>query len=229
MTGLTVDIRELRLAGRVVLGPVAFTVAAGEVVALVGPSGCGKSTLLRLAAGLAHDGLDGAVHWTPAPRRPGVVFQQPRLLPWRTVRQNLAIAGADPALAADLLGRLGLASSADAWASHLSLGMARRLALVRALAIHPDALLLDEPFTSLDEANAVVARTLLLERWHHRPVPTLLVTHDLAEAASLADRVLVLSPGPARLLADHRLPPDAVRRPDAVTGTVAALRGMMAV
>ncbi|WP_044564526.1 ATP-binding cassette domain-containing protein [Azospirillum sp. B4] len=223
MTRLIVDIREKRLAGRPVLGPIAFTVDTQEVVALVGPSGCGKSTLLRLAAGLDRE-VTGTVRWSgPAPRL-GVVFQQPRLLPWRTVRQNLDIAGAGGEEGQRLLERLGLAAKADVWASHLSLGMARRLALARALAMDAQALLLDEPFASLDEANQRLARAVLLEHRLRRPTPTLLVTHDLAEAVALADRVLVLSPGPARLLVDQPVP-DAARTDAAVAAeTVAALR-----
>ncbi|TWB37250.1 ABC transporter ATP-binding protein [Nitrospirillum pindoramense] len=225
MTRLTVDIREKRLAGRAVLGPVSFGLDAGEVVALVGPSGCGKSTLLRLVAGLDRE-VTGTVRWSGEGPRLGVVFQQPRLLPWRTVRQNLDLAGADGAEATRLLERLGLAAKADVWASQLSLGMARRLALARALAVDAQALLLDEPFASLDEGNQRLARAVLAEYLVRRPVPTLLVTHDLAEAVALAHRVLVLSPGPARLLFDQAVPPGVRTDPALAAATVAVLRDL---
>jgi NitT/TauT family transport system ATP-binding protein len=229
MTRLTVDIREKRLAGRPVLGGLAFSLDEGEVVAVVGPSGCGKSTLLRLVAGLDRE-VTGTVRWSgEGPRlgpRLGVVFQQPRLLPWRTVRQNLALAGADTAEGDRLLERLGLAAKVDVWASQLSLGMARRLALARALAVDAQALLLDEPFASLDEGNQRLARTVLREHLLRRPVPTLLVTHDLAEAVALAHRVLVLSSGPARLLFDQAVPPEVRTDPALAAATVAALRDL---
>nr|WP_246463285.1 ATP-binding cassette domain-containing protein [Nitrospirillum iridis] len=224
---MTVDIREKRLAGRLVLGAVAFTVEAHEVVALVGPSGCGKSTLLRLVAGLDRD-LTGTVRWSGAAPRLGMVFQQPRLLPWRTVRQNLTIAGAGLEEGDRLLDRMGLADKADVWASQLSLGMARRLALARALAVDAQALLLDEPLASLDEGNQRLARVILREYWLRRPVPTLLVTHDLAEAVALAHRVLVLSPGPARLLFDHPVPDGARTDAALAARTVSALRELAA-
>ncbi|MEA1673331.1 ABC transporter ATP-binding protein [Nitrospirillum sp. BR 11163] len=227
MTRLTVDIREKRLSGRPVLGGLAFSVDAGEVVAVVGPSGCGKSTLLRLAAGLDRE-VVGTVRWSGegAGPRLGVVFQQPRLLPWRTVRQNLALAGADGAEGERLLERLGLAAKADVWAAQLSLGMARRLALARALAVDAQALLLDEPFASLDEGNQRLARAVLAEYLLRRPVPTLLVTHDLAEAVALAHRVLVLSPGPARLLFDQAVPSGVRADPTLAAATVAVLRDL---
>ncbi|MEA1648805.1 ATP-binding cassette domain-containing protein [Nitrospirillum sp. BR 11164] len=225
MTRLTVDIREKRLAGRPVLGGLAFSLDVGEVTAVVGPSGCGKSTLLRLVAGLDRE-VTGIVRWSGAVPRLGVVFQQPRLLPWRTVRQNLTLAGADAAEGDRLLERLGLAAKADVWASHLSLGMARRLALARALAVDAQALLLDEPFASLDEGNQRLARAVLREHLLRRPVPTLLVTHDLAEAVALAQRVLVLSSGPARLLFDQAVPVEVRTDPARAAATVAALRDL---
>ncbi|TWB63892.1 NitT/TauT family transport system ATP-binding protein [Nitrospirillum viridazoti] len=229
VTRLIVDIREKRLAGRPVLGSLAFSLDEGEVTAVVGPSGCGKSTLLRLVAGLDR-GVTGTVRWSGEGARPvpnlGVVFQQPRLLPWRTVRQNLALAGADPVESERLLERLGLAAQADVWASQLSLGMARRLALARALAVDAQALLLDEPFASLDEGNQRLARAVLAEQLLRRPVPTLLITHDLAEAVALAHRVLVLSSGPARLLFDQTVPPGVRTDPALATATVAALRDL---
>jgi NitT/TauT family transport system ATP-binding protein len=181
-----------------VLGPIDIALGASEVVAIAGPSGCGKTTLLRIVAGLETD-FEGRVEWhggiTP---RIGMVFQEPRLLPWRTVRENLLLTQAtpEPGLADDLLCRLDLARFRDAYPRMLSLGMARRVALARALAIRPDVMLLDEPFVSLDAAAAARSRELLLHAWQSRPAAALLVMHDLDEAMSFADRILLLGGRP---------------------------------
>jgi len=183
---------------RTVLAGVELALDPGEVVALVGPSGCGKTTLMRIAAGL-DSGFSGSRVWLGATRpRIGMVFQEPRLLAWRTVRQNILLAQARPRpdLAAALLHRLGLADFADAWPGTLSLGMARRVAIARALAVEPDLLLLDEAFASLDPEMVALIHALLRETWRARPIASLLVTHDRGEAAALADRVLALPPSP---------------------------------
>jgi len=185
-----------------VLGELAFSLAAGEVAALVGPSGCGKTTLLRIIAGLDRD-YDGSVA-LPAHGTLGMVFQEPRLLPWRTVEQNVRLAApaaTDASLDA-LFETLGLAAHRNHFPGELSLGLARRVALARAFAVEPDLLLLDEPFVSLDDALALRLREELAELVNRRPVTTLLVTHDVEEAIALADRILLLSPSPARVLAE---------------------------
>jgi NitT/TauT family transport system ATP-binding protein len=196
-----------------VLGPLEFTIDAGEIVALVGPSGCGKSTLLRLIGGLDPD-FEGEIAWADGQmRRIGTVFQEPRLLPWRTVWQNLALV-LPPGLEAeaqDLLSTLGLAECHDVYPPALSLGMARRVAIARAFAIAPELVLLDEPFVSLDPAMAERSREVLLAAWRSRPIAALLVTHDLAEAASLADRIMMLSGRPARILRDAAVPAELRR------------------
>ncbi len=184
-----------------VLGRIDLTLAAREIVAIVGPSGCGKTTLLRIIGGLDTD-FEGTLQWHGgAMPRIGTVFQEPRLLPWRTVRQNLLLAqrSANPALADDLLRSLDLAPFRDAYPRTLSLGMARRAAIARAFAIEPELLLLDEPFVSLDPAMAARGRGLLLKAWQDRPTAVLLVTHDHAEAASLANRILVLGERPTHI------------------------------
>ena len=226
---LSVDIARKRLGGRTVLEALRFSLEAKEILAIVGPSGCGKTTLLRLIGGLDAE-FDGTIDWRGSVPRVGTVFQEPRLLPWRSVRDNLRLVL--PSDAGDgaidlVLDRLGLAGFADHWASQLSLGMARRLALGRALVIEPGLLLRDEPFVSLDEALADSARQMLLELWRRRPVAALLVTHDLAEAGALADRVLLLSAGPARVVASYAVPP-AERRAgrEAALRTAAALRAL---
>ena len=157
-----------------------------------------------MVAGLDRD-YDGRV---AVPDRVAMVFQEPRLLPWRSARQNLLLAGADPAEAARLLDEVGLSESADVPADRLSLGMARRVALARALAVQADLLLLDEPFVSLDEAAAAQARALLVRARQTRPCAVLLVTHDPAEAAALADRILVLAGSPTRVVREQIVPPE---------------------
>ena len=184
-----------------VLADFRLTLPVGAVGALVGPSGCGKTTLLRLVAGLDQN-YDGEVH-LPAHGRLGMVFQEPRLLPWRTVIDNLRIVAPqahDDALAA-LLDELGLAEHAAHFPRQLSLGLARRVALARALAIEPDLLLLDEPLVSLDAALARELREKIAVLIETRRITTLIVTHDLREAIALADKIFLLSPRPAHVVA----------------------------
>jgi ABC-type nitrate/sulfonate/bicarbonate transport system ATPase subunit len=137
----------------------------------------------------------------PAGGRLGMVFQEPRLLPWRSVIDNLRIAApraSEDALAA-LLARLGLAEHAGHFPGELSLGLARRVALARALAIEPDLLLMDEPFVSLDAALARELRAEIAALIDEKKVTTLIVTHDLREAIELADRLFLLTPRPAQV------------------------------
>jgi NitT/TauT family transport system ATP-binding protein len=208
-----------------VLGELAFMLAAGEVAALVGPSGCGKTTLLRIVAGLDRD-FDGSVV-LPAHGTLGMVFQEPRLLPWRTVEDNVRLAApraSDGTLDA-LFETLGLSVHRRHYPGELSLGQARRVALARAFAVEPDLLLLDEPFVSLDQALAGRLREELAELVNRRPVTTLLVTHDVDEAIGLADRLILLCTSPARVIADV-----AVARPRAAHTTEerAAIRAEVA-
>ena len=218
---LDVRIDAKRRGGRMVLQDLRFSLEAGEIVALVGPSGCGKTTLLRIVGGLdpAFEGrIDGA------PGRIGTVFQEPRLLPWRTVRQNIALVGPpDPAAADALLATLGVADVADAWPRQLSLGQARRVAIARAFAVRPGLVLLDEPFVSLDAAAAERGREVLVAAWRQRGCAALLVTHDMAEAASLADRILTLSASPAQVAASFAVP-EAERRQGIAAGARVAAR-----
>src|SRR6516225_3722336 len=167
-----------------VLGEFALGLANGEVGALVGPSGCGKTTLLRIIAGLDPD-YEGTVQ-LPDHGKLGMVFQEPRLLPWRTLEQNVRLAAPG-------------ASDQTLNALFRSLGLARRVALARAFAVEPDLLLLDEPFVSLDNALAARLRDELAELVNRRPVTTLLVTHNVEEAIGLADRLFLLSASPARV------------------------------
>ena len=184
------------------LGELAFSLGNGEVAALVGPSGCGKTTLLRIIAGLDSD-FEGSVA-LPAHGMLGMVFQEPRLLPWRTVEQNVRLAApqATDAALGTLFQALGLTAHRDHFPGELSLGLARRVALARAFAVEPDLLLLDEPFVSLDDALAARLRDELADLVNRRPITTMLVTHNVEEAIGLADRLLLLSLSPARVLAD---------------------------
>ena len=185
-----------------VLGKLSITLPKGEVAALVGPSGCGKTTLLRLVMGVDRD-FEGIVS-LPATCRLGVVFQEPRLLPWWTVEQNIRLAApqASPEALSALFAALELTEHRQHYPGELSLGLARRVALARAFAIEPDLLILDEPFVSLDAPLAERLRGKLVKLVSRKPVTTLLVTHSMDEAIGLADRVLLLSASPARIIAN---------------------------
>ena len=224
--GLQVEIREKRFAkadgaALTVLREVSFRLESGDFAVLFGPSGCGKTTLLNIIAGLDPEfegrvTLDGK---PPSARRIGYVFQEPRLLPWRTVLENVELVlppGANRAAIPALLDRVGLAGFHDVYPAQLSIGMARRVAIARAFAIEPELLLMDEPFVSLDEPTAARMRRQLLELWRSRPTRVLFVTHHLREAVELADRILLLSAGPARLLAEIKVPLPREQRSDPV-------------
>jgi NitT/TauT family transport system ATP-binding protein len=184
-----------------VLQNLRLVLPAGAAGALVGPSGCGKTTLLRLIAALDADYAGTIVR--PAHGRLGMVFQEPRLLPWRNVRDNIRIAAPDatPAEIDALLAELGIDGHATHFPRELSLGLARRVSLARALAVQPDLLLLDEPLVSLDAARARDLREKIAALIDARRITTLIVTHDLREAIALADRVFLLSPRPAHVVA----------------------------
>jgi ABC-type nitrate/sulfonate/bicarbonate transport system ATPase subunit len=187
---------------RVVLRDLAFTLPAGGVGALVGPSGCGKTTLLRIITGIDPD-YSGTVI-LPDHGRLGMVFQEPRLLPWRSVEQNVRL-GAPQANDGELdalFAVLGLGNHRRHFPGELSLGLARRVALARAFAVKPDLLVLDEPFVSLDAALASSLQNELAALVASRRITTLLVTHNIDEAIGLADRLFLLSAGPARVLAE---------------------------
>jgi ABC-type nitrate/sulfonate/bicarbonate transport system ATPase subunit len=203
---------------------------AGMFGALIGPSGCGKTTILKIAAGLDGD-FRGERH-APGSGRLGMVFQEPRLLAWRTVEQNIRLAlpaeraGID---LGDLVEILGLGAHLAHYPGELSLGLARRAAIARAFAIDPDFLLLDEPFVSLDEATAERLRNELVALTSRTSVTTLFVTHDLAEAVQLADRLFFLSERPTRIILEKDLPPPrGTRAKDLVASISDEMRALAA-
>ena len=200
-----------------VLGEISLALMNGEVAAVVGPSGCGKTTLLRIVIGLDGD-FEGSVR-LPAHGKLGVVFQEPRLLPWRSVEENVRLVAphvGEPELT-ELFATLELSEHRRHYPGELSLGLARRVALARAFAVKPDLLVLDEPFVSLDAKLAARLRAELVELVSRAPVTTLLVTHSVEEAIGLADRVVLLSASPARVIANVQIEdPRSVRSPEQI-------------
>ena len=206
---------------------LAFSVAAGEITCLIGPSGAGKTTTLRILLGIDRD-FEGAV--TPDPAQVGIamVFQDPRLLPWRSVEQNVRLGLPRPergrALDA-LFDSLGLTPWRSRYPDALSLGMQRRVALARALASEPRILVLDEPFVSLDDAAAAGLRRIVVDTVGRFGTGVLMVTHNVGEAIEIADRLLLLSPRPASLVASVALD---LGRPERTRGWAEATRRALA-
>jgi ABC-type nitrate/sulfonate/bicarbonate transport system ATPase subunit len=213
---------------RHVLRGIDLSIAQGEFVSLVGPSGAGKTTLLRIIAGL-DPVYTGSIAWQAAQRpRLGIVFQEPRLVPWLSILDNLLLVTGPEAAerARALLAEVELAGNEEALPGQLSGGMQRRAALARALLVRPDFLMLDEPLISLDTALAERMRRLLNDYWRQHRTTTLLVTHNLSEAADLSTRILILAPGEGKLVADCALPPPdpRLRNDRAVSVAVEELR-----
>jgi ABC-type nitrate/sulfonate/bicarbonate transport system ATPase subunit len=198
-----------RGVARPILKDIAFSATPGEVLVLLGPSGIGKSTVLRIVLGL-DPGFEGSVILPPA--RLGVMFQEPRLLPWLSVEDNLRLVlprtSPSPDIAA-LLEEVMLPPVQAALPRALSLGMARRVALARALVIDPTMLILDEPFASLDQGLAAALGARLADRGRRAGTLVLLSTHDIDQALATATRILVIAGEPATLAADIAVPHDA--------------------
>ena len=192
------------------LDNVSLSLAAGELVSLIGPSGCGKSTLLRLIAGLdlPNSGqlLVGSEEIIGPSAERGLVFQDPNLFPWLTVRRNIQAGLVARGLlhskrdeVDEFLRLVGLESFAGAYPHHLSGGMAQRAALARALINHPKVLLLDEPLGALDAFTRMRMQDEVLRLWQNRRTTMLLVTHDIDEAIYMSDRIVIMSPRPGRI------------------------------
>jgi NitT/TauT family transport system ATP-binding protein len=192
-------------------------VAAGEFIAILGPSGCGKSTLLRIVAGLVHPSqgdvrLDGIRVVRPG-RSVGMVFQDDALLEWRTAVENVMLPAEIKGIAKsvlapralELLAQVGLGEFTDARPSQLSGGMKQRVAICQALVYEPRLLLMDEPFGALDALTRKQMQLDLQTLWRDLGNTVLFVTHSIEEAVLLADRVLVMSPRPARLVKEYRI------------------------
>jgi NitT/TauT family transport system ATP-binding protein len=193
---------------------VSLEVTQGEFVSIVGPSGCGKTTLLNMIAGFIPPSsgqilLDGRIISGPGPDR-GVVFQSFALFPWKTVLENVAFGprmrglprGECEKVAREFLGLVGLAHAEARYPNELSGGMQQRVGVARALANHPELLLMDEPFASVDAQTRMTLQEELTRIWQERQPTILFITHDVEEAVFLADRVAVLSPRPGRVVAE---------------------------
>lgn len=201
------------------LDDVSLRIAPGEFVSIVGPSGCGKTTLLNIAAGLIAPGTYGGrcqvLDRPPAPGNRDIAYMLARdaLCPWRTALANVELAGEirgqpmpqrrDAARA--LLARVGLASFEGAYPKHLSHGMRQRVALARTFSMASPILLMDEPFGALDSLTKIQLEEVLLSLWQAQSRTVMFVTHDLAEAVAVSDRVIVMSARPGRIVADVRI------------------------
>ena len=205
-------------SGVAALGPLDLNVKRGEFVSLLGPSGCGKSTALRLIAGLTtpSSGAVGVVNRpneTRAGHSIGFVFQEPTLMPWASVRDNVRLPlklGHMPTAEADkrigeALAQVGLSEFADAFPRELSGGMKMRVSLARALVTRPDILLMDEPFAALDEITRFRLNNDLLALWRKLNMTVVFVTHSVFESVYLSQRVVVMSSRPGRINAELRI------------------------
>ncbi|MBV4368307.1 taurine ABC transporter ATP-binding subunit [Erwinia sp. BNK-24-b] len=219
---LSVSHLTARYEGHLALEDISLTIAEKELVVVLGPSGCGKTTLLNLIAGFLKPEsgsitLDGQRVTGPGAER-GVVFQHEGLLPWRNVLDNVAfglqLAGIDKATrhetARQMLRKVGLNGAEKKYIWQLSGGMRQRVGIARALAADPQLLLLDEPFGALDAFTREQMQELLLNLWRDSGKQVLLITHDIEEAVFLASELILLSPGPGRVL--ERLPLEFGRR-----------------
>ena len=203
--------------GKPALADINLTLESGELLVVLGPSGCGRTTLLNLIAGFVpyqHGSitLEGQRVTGPGAER-GVVFQNEGLLPWRNVQDNVALglqlAGVDKAqrrqAAAQMLKKVGLEGAEKRFIWQLSGGQRQRVGIARALAANPQLLLLDEPFGALDAFTREQMQTLLLKLWHETGKQVLLITHDIEEAIFMATELVLLSPGPGRVVERLRL------------------------
>lgn len=198
----------------IAIDSTSIKIMPGEFVCILGPSGCGKSTLLNAVAGFISPtqgsvSVDGNIVEKPGPDR-GMVFQQYSLFPWKTIRENVAFGplrtgsgrAAAEGTANTFLSMVGLYDYADRYPAELSGGMKQRVGIARALANYPSVLLMDEPFGALDAQTRVMMQENLLQIWSKFRITVMFITHDIDEAIFLADRVLVMSASPGRIIAD---------------------------
>ena len=193
------------------LGPLSLDVGDGEFVAILGPSGCGKSTLLKILSGLLRPSQGEAQLGGSAIDKPrqdvGIVFQQPTLLPWKNVRENVLMplkvlgtySAKDRHKADDLLAMVGLGAFAEHYPHELSGGMQQRVGIARGLIHEPRLLLMDEPFAALDALTREQMIIELQSIWERTRKSVIFITHSIPEAAFMADRIVVLSPRPGRV------------------------------
>jgi NitT/TauT family transport system ATP-binding protein len=210
---------------------ISLSIAPGEFVCVLGPSGCGKSTLLGALAGhwtpsRGSIHVDGAPVAGPHPDR-GLVFQQHTLFPWKKVLDNVAFGLKMQGVgrserrerARELLGLVGLAGFEDRYPVQLSGGMQQRVEIARVLINHPRVMLMDEPFGALDAQTRLKMQELLLDVWARVNTTIIFITHDIDEALFLADRILVMSPRPGRIIDEIRLDFPRPRHPDVMTSS----------
>ena len=205
------------------VGELQFSLDSHSFTCIVGPSGCGKTTTLRMILGL-DTGFEGTIKH-PGGERVATVFQEPRLLPWRTVEQNIRLVLPDTRRDQslnELFDVLELNEVRHFYPNQLSLGLARRASLARAFVLEPELLILDEPFVSLDDSTAKRLRELLLKLWRQHRTTALMVTHNIREAALLADRILVFGKRPTQVLGEVLLETDRVDRDEPFVDRVVA-------
>ena len=224
------------LTRRQALSNISLSIAPGELVSLVGPSGCGKSTLLRLIAGLdtpdSGELLIGSDPINEPSAERGLVFQDPNLFPWLTVRRNIEaglvarrVLGEKRNEVCEFMQVVGLEAFADAYPHHLSGGMAQRVALARALINHPKVLLLDEPLGALDAFTRMRMQDEVLRLWENRRTTMFLVTHDIDEAIYMSDRIMIMTQRPGRI--DREIGINLVRPRDRTSESFLSLRSQI--
>ena len=204
-------------------------IKAGEFICILGPSGCGKSTLMNCIAGFVKPSqgvvtIDDEPVTKPGPEC-GMVFQQPSLFPWKTVKDNVGFGplmsgqgkSTADSTARTLLAMVGLSAYEKRYPATLSGGMKQRVGIARALANYPSVLLMDEPFGALDAQTRSMMQSNLLKIWKEFKTTVVFVTHDIDEAIFLADRVLVMSASPGRIIADIQIELDRPREADVIT------------
>lgn len=203
--------------GYAALDDFSLSVPQGRFVSLIGPSGCGKSTVLNLVADLAQP-TSGTIDWADSAKPDiGFVFQEPTLMPWATVAENVALPltlAGSPAEVDGQLAKVGLAGFANAYPRQLSGGMKMRASLARALASHPSLLLLDEPFGALDEITRFDLIDQLLALWLEQKFTALFVTHSITESVFMSQHVVVMGGRPGKVLAEIEIDEPYPRLPE---------------